>query len=137
MHYTCSVAAATPVIALAAAHLVLASCVGDRHSDMVEQERLSVRTWTAPPGASLRAGSGLRRNGHDAEAIWELAVPMTWLQYRNWLEAGVGRRYRLVGAGDSKLAFARVTTGDHFSVNLSALSPQPLIVRVTFTARPD
>lgn len=127
----------TAAVALAATHLVVAGCRQDHRPDLVEQERLSVLCWTAPPDAVTSPGTGLRRTAQLARVSWEVSVPTTWAQYRSWLATVGDRGYHRSRSRDGALSFSRLSRGDLFIVDIEVLIPDPLELRVTLTAQPD
>jgi hypothetical protein len=130
-------AAATAVV-LGAATSAVVGCRTER-ADAVELEHVAAIAWTLPPGGSVDGtGTALHRTPEGAEAKWQISAPMAWADYRHWsAERGAGP-YRRTRAEDDGLTFSRLTTGDAFVVEVTALDPRsPARLQVTFSARPD
>jgi hypothetical protein len=115
----------------------LAACRGDAGRGQVEQELVSVTTWTTPTGASVSANPGLVRRGLGAAASWEVVTDMTWARYREWVREGRGAGYReTTPADDGRVSFVRSLPGDRWLVSAAVTAPgPPLKVRVSFVAQ--
>lgn len=124
--------------ALVLPFLLPSGCRASTDKDLVEQERLEVLSWFVPKGATIIAGSAIDRHGLVRRAVSDISTPLTWDEYRRWVDASEKAGYRAARADPTSASFVRTLSGDEFRVDLEIVVPgPPLRVRMTFTATPD